>query len=92
MKKYYIYILRCADDSLYTGYTVDLVARELTHNTGKGAAYTRGRLPVKIVYHEVFATKSEAMKREFSIKQLKRSQKEDLLNTKCPKVEPSFDT
>jgi len=79
VKKHYIYIAQCADDSLYTGYTVDLSAREAVHNTGKGAAYTRSRLPIKFVYHEVFEDKSAALKREYAIKQLSRAEKLKLI-------------
>lgn len=71
----YTYILRCSDDTLYTGWTNDLSKRLKMHNAGKGARYTRGRLPVKLVYYEVFATKREAMKREAQIKKLSRKQK-----------------
>ena len=51
-KKHFTYILRCSDDSLYTGYTTDLAKRLQTHNAGKGAKYTKARLPVEMVYHE----------------------------------------
>lgn len=61
---YFAYIMRCADGTLYTGYTDDIARREAVHNSGRGAKYTRSRLPVKMVYHESFATRSEAMKRE----------------------------
>lgn len=71
----YTYILRCSDDTLYTGWTNNLSKRLKMHNAGKGARYTRGRLPVKLVYYEVFATKREAMKREAQIKKLSRKQK-----------------
>ena len=70
-----VYILRCRDDSLYTGYTTDLPARVCAHNTGKGAKYTRGRLPVVPVYQELFDSKTDAMKREMAIKALSRSEK-----------------
>ena len=76
-----MYILRCADDTLYTGYTHDLVSRVKDHNgeTKKnGAKYTRGRRPVKLVYSESFKTKSEALKREVAIKKLSRTEKEKL--------------
>lgn len=76
---FFIYIAQCADNSLYTGYTTDLEAREETHNKGEGAKYTRARLPIKIIYTETFKTKSEAMKREYEIKQLTREQKESLI-------------
>lgn len=71
----YTYILECADGTLYTGWTNDLEARVQTHNAGKGAKYTRSRLPVKLYYYEQFATKQEAMQREWHIKHLTRSQK-----------------
>ena len=57
----YTYILRCQDDTLYTGWTTDLEKRVETHNLGKGAKYTRTRLPVELVYYEAFASKEEAM-------------------------------
>lgn len=68
IKKYYVYILECADKTLYTGYTNDLEKRLKAHNEGKGAKYTKNRLPVKIVYHEEFDDKKEAMSREWFIK------------------------
>ena len=73
------YILRCADGSLYTGWTNDLEHRVRMHNEGKGAKYTKGRGPVELVYHEVFGTKEEAMRREYEIKQMSRSEKEQLI-------------
>lgn len=76
---YYVYLARCADNSLYAGYTHDLKGREFVHNQGKGARYTRSRLPIKIVYSEAFETKSEAMKREYALKRLKKRDKENLL-------------
>ncbi|NIA02378.1 MAG: GIY-YIG nuclease family protein [Nitrospirae bacterium] len=79
MSKFYVYIARCNDGSLYTGYTVDLAEREKKHNEGDGARYTRGRGPVKIVYSEEFETKSEAMKRECQIKRLGKQEKERLV-------------
>ncbi len=81
-KKHFIYIARCSDDTLYTGYTDDLAKREKKHNDGKGAHYTRIRRPVSIVYHEEFKSKSAAMKREYQIKQLKREEKERLIAPK----------
>ena len=80
MNKYYIYIVRCKDNTLYTGYTTDLEKREEKHNEGKGARYTRGRRPVKIVYFEEFKTKSKALKRECQIKKLKKNEKEGLVS------------
>ena len=76
---YYTYILRCADSTLYTGYTNDLSHRIDAHNNGNGAKYTKARLPVELVYQETFNTKPEAMKREHQIKQLTREQKLDLI-------------
>jgi putative endonuclease len=77
---FYFYLARCNDDSLYAGYCKDLQAREATHNSGKGAKYTRAKGPVKIVYSETFQTKSEAMKREYAVKKMTREQKETLIN------------
>lgn len=74
-KKYYAYILSCADGTLYSGYTTNIEKREKTHNSGKGAKYTRSRLPVKVVYFEKFTSKSEALKREYAFKQLSHKDK-----------------
>lgn len=71
----YVYILRCADGSLYTGWTNDLEKRVKTHNAGKGAKYTKTRLPVELVYYEEYEEKGEALSREFSIKKLKKQLK-----------------
>ena len=71
----YTYILKCNDDTLYTGWTNNLEKRIKDHNDGKGAKYTKTRRPVELVYHEEFETKEEAMKREYAIKQLTRAQK-----------------
>lgn len=79
MASHFIYILECSDGTLYTGYTTDLEKRLETHNAGKGAKYTRIRLPVKRIYEESFDTKSEAMQREYAIKQLTRMQKIKLI-------------
>lgn len=76
---YYVYILRCSDQSLYTGYTADVEERVKKHNAGKGARYTRGRTPVELVYVETFLDKSTAMKREYMIKQYARYKKERLI-------------
>lgn len=70
-KKYYIYVLKCKDNTLYTGYTDDVFRRLRVHNDGKGAKYTRGRRPVTLIYYEEFATKSEAMKQEAAFKRKK---------------------
>ena len=82
----YVYILRCNDDSLYTGWTNNLEKRIKAQSDGKGAKYTRARVPVELVYFEVFEDKIEAMKREYAIKQLKRKEKLELIkNSKCIK-------
>jgi len=74
-KQNFTYILRCADGTLYCGWTNSLKDRLLAHNQGKGARYTRSRRPVELVYYETFATKQEAMQREWAIKQLTRQEK-----------------
>jgi putative endonuclease len=71
----YVYILECADTTFYIGWTVDLAARLKQHNTGKGAKYTRGRLPVTLVYSETLPSANEARKREVALKKLTRPQK-----------------
>ena len=76
----YVYILKCNDNTLYTGWTTSLEKRLKTHNSGKGAKYTRVRLPVEIVYFEEFEDKKDAMKREYEIKQLSRKDKLKLIN------------
>jgi len=75
----YVYILRCKDNSLYTGWCVDLKKRLALHNSGKGAKYTRARGPCKLVYYEEISDKSEALKREIAIKKLSKTKKEDLV-------------
>ncbi len=76
---YYTYILECADGTLYCGYTNCLEKRIKAHNCGKGAKYTKGRLPVKLVYFEEFVEKSLAQSREWHIKRLSRSEKLNLI-------------
>lgn len=78
-KKHYAYMLRCSDGSIYSGYTTDLNRREKVHNSGKGAKYTRTRLPVKLVYFEEFDNKIDAMKREYAFKQLTHKEKEEII-------------
>ena len=75
----YTYILRCSDNTYYTGWTNDLQRRLEAHNSGCGAKYTRSRTPVELAYFEEFETKEEAMRREFALKQLTRAQKERLI-------------
>ncbi len=80
---HYVYMLRCKDDTLYTGYTNDLEARIRKHESGKGAKYTRGRGPFVLEIVKTYDTKVEAMKEEYRIKRMTRSQKEQWLsNTK----------
>lgn len=78
MTDWYIYILRCADDSLYTGIARDLSTRLALHNAGKGAKYTRGRGPVTLVYSERAGSRSEALQREHAIKRLPAAAKRAL--------------
>ncbi len=78
---WYVYILQCADHTLYTGITNQLQHRIDAHNAGTGAKYTRGRGPVTLLYFETFNTHSEALKREFAIKQLSRRQKLTLIDS-----------
>lgn len=78
-RHYYFYVLQCRDQTLYTGFTVDLVNRVKVHNQGKGAKYTRARRPVKLLYHECFLTKREALQKEYAFKQLRRQQKLEYL-------------
>jgi putative endonuclease len=84
-----VYLARCADGSLYTGVTTDPERRLAQHNGGSGAAYTRGRLPVTLVYCEAAADRSGALRREHAIKQLSRSEKEALARLTGPTVGPS---
>ena len=78
--KAYTYLLRCADGTLYCGWTNDIEKRLAAHNSGKASKYTRSRLPVKLVYFETFETKQEAMSREARIKRLSRREKLALVN------------
>lgn len=78
---WFVYLARCGDGSLYTGITNDLDERLLAHNRGKGAAYTRGRLPVELLYSETVETRSAALKREAVIKRLTRGGKLRLINS-----------
>ena len=80
MDKHYIYIVRCKDGSLYTGYAKDIKQRIAKHNSGQGAKYTKIRRPVELVYQEMFNTKSEALKREYEIKTFTREKKLQLIS------------
>lgn len=77
-----VYILRCADGSLYTGVAIDLPARLATHRAGKGARYTRSRLPLRLVYQEPARDRSAALRRELAIKRLTRPEKQALIRSR----------
>ncbi|WP_426348185.1 GIY-YIG nuclease family protein [Alloiococcus sp. CFN-8] len=76
----YVYILKCCDESLYTGWTNNLEKRLKAHSMGKGAKYTRAKLPVELVYYEEYEDKIDAQKREYAIKKLSREEKLLLIN------------
>ncbi len=78
---WYVYILRCKDDTLYTGITTQVEKRLEAHRTGRGAKYTRGRAPLELVYREICGSHSDALKRERQIKALSRQEKQKLLET-----------
>lgn len=79
---HFCYIVLCSDGTLYCGYSNDVFKRVKVHNSGKGAKYTKTRLPVKLVYHEKFKTKSEALKRECAIKKFNRLEKLKLIENR----------
>ena len=83
---YFAYLLQCADGTLYGGYTTDLQKRLAAHNSGKGAKYTRARLPVELVYWEECPSKEEAMSREWHLKRLTRAQKLALIQERNKQV------
>ena len=76
---WYLYILRCKDNTLYTGITTDVEKRLEAHRSGKGAKYTRGRNPLELVYRECCGSHSDALKREAAVKRLSRQEKEKLI-------------
>jgi putative endonuclease len=76
---HYVYVIECADDTLYTGYTTDVRRRVAEHDAGEGAKYTRGRTPVELRHVERFDTRSAALSREHEIKSLSRNRKEQLI-------------
>ena len=78
--KHYVYVVECKDGTFYTGYTTDIKRRLGEHNSGDGAKYTKGRYPVTLKYQESYESRSLAQKREYQIKQLPRSKKEELFN------------
>lgn len=77
----YVYVLRCSDNSYYTGWTTDIKNRLTMHNTGKASKYTRSRTPVSLVYVEELPDKSQALKREHAIKKMTRSEKNTLIKS-----------
>ncbi|PPA68514.1 GIY-YIG nuclease family protein [Jeotgalibacillus proteolyticus] len=79
LNSHFFYVLRCADNSYYGGYTIDLMRRLNQHNEGKASKYTRTRLPVSLLHSERFETKREAMQAEYSFKQLSRAKKNQYL-------------
>ena len=81
---YFVYIVRCADGTLYTGWARDPQARVNVHNSGKGAKYTRSRLPVALVYVEECESLSAALKRELELKPWSRAEKEALIASSAP--------
>lgn len=78
---WYLYILRCGDDTLYTGITTDVEKRLNAHRSGKGAKYTRGRAPLELVYSEICESHSHALKRELEVKHLTREEKRKLIHS-----------
>lgn len=76
---WHLYILRCRDNTLYTGITTDVEKRLEAHRSGKGAKYTRGRVPLELVYRETCGSHSEALKRELEVKKLSREKKLELI-------------
>ncbi len=80
-RRNYVYMVRCRDGSLYTGWTTDPARRLAEHNSGKGAKYTKSRRPVELVYLEELDSREDALRREAGIKRLKRSEKLRLLQT-----------
>ena len=93
MDKWYVYIVECADGSLYTGITTDVRRRILEHNFSfKSAKYTRSRRPVRLMWSKEVANRSEASKEEIRIKRLKRKQKLELINLSVSESKPIGDT
>ncbi|PID70604.1 hypothetical protein CSB37_00760 [bacterium DOLZORAL124_38_8] len=87
---FFCYIARCSDESLYVGSCADLRLREVRHNAGAGALYTKYRRPVRIVYSESFASRKDAVKREMQIKKWRREKKENLIKFGHPNGEINF--
>ena len=88
---YFVYIVKCADDTLYTGITNDISKRISAHNSGTtGAKYTRARRPVVLVYSEACQSKSDALRREVAVKQMTRREKIELINATATKSDRSI--
>lgn len=89
-----VYILRCADQTLYTGIAKDLFRRIAQHNNGTGAKYTRGRTPVKLVFAETMACHGDALRREYAIKKMSTTDKNRMIDQSCrtvdkrPRIDP----
>ncbi|WP_058993788.1 GIY-YIG nuclease family protein [Haloarcula sp. CBA1127] len=83
---YHVYVLRCSDNTFYTGYTTDVERRVREHDAGDGAKYTRGRTPVELIHVESFDSQSDAMSREYEIKQYSRPEKERLVESSDAEV------
>ncbi len=81
MKKWYVYMVRCTDNSLYTGITIDVEKRIAAHNLGKGAKYTRSRSPIKLLRVEACSNESQARKREAEVKSWSKLKKEKLIKS-----------
>jgi putative endonuclease len=91
MTRHYVYIVRCADRSLYTGYARDPLERTRVHNNGRGARYTCGRRPVRLVYSESFATVGDALRREHELKRLPKAAKEALVANARAQLRDGYD-
>ncbi|WP_067621400.1 GIY-YIG nuclease family protein [Alicyclobacillus acidiphilus] len=89
MTDHYVYVVECSDGTLYTGYARDVARRIAAHNAGKGAKYTRGRTPVRLVHVETFEEKSDALRRERSLKRLSRPEKLKLVHSHTISLESS---
>lgn len=85
---WYLYMLRCKDDTLYTGITTDVEKRLEAHRSGKGAKYTRGRAPLQLVYKETCGSHGAALRREWEIKGLSRQEKLDLIGSFSGSYDP----
>src|SRR5512144_1654930 len=85
-RRWFVYIVKCSDDTLYTGITNDLARREAQHNSGTASRYTRSRRPVKIIYQEPCRNRSYALKKEYAVKSLSRREKEEYIDRHAKKL------